>query len=241
MSRLASRHPVPASSSRSRGRGSTAWAAVVLAALLTLAAPAAPASAHDALSGSSPADGTTVDVAPASVDLTFTRPPLAVGAEVRVTGPDGQVVNDGDPVLVDTTVSQPVAPDLPAGQYAVAWRVTSADGHPISGELTFTAAAAPEAEQPSPTPTPTSDDGAPTPEATPTEAPPADTGGTETDAAGASTGTGSLGALPWALGGLLVVAGAAAALWAAWRRSAGGELGGGGVGGGGSPSGPVDH
>src|SRR5699024_10824890 len=35
-------------------------------------------------------------------------------------------------------VSHPLADDLPAGEYSVDWRVVSADGHPISGEFTFT-------------------------------------------------------------------------------------------------------
>ena len=40
---------------------------------------------------------------------------------------------------MDNTVAQSIGPDAPAGTYTVQWRVTSADGHPISGTFGFTA------------------------------------------------------------------------------------------------------
>ncbi len=43
---------------------------------------------------------------------------------------------------MDDTVRQALAPGAPAGAYTVSWRVTSADGHPISDTFTFTARAA---------------------------------------------------------------------------------------------------
>jgi methionine-rich copper-binding protein CopC len=112
------------------------------------------AQAHNVLRSTDPADGSTVAVAPAQVTLTFDEPALALGTEIEVRGPDGTVVSEGDPVLVDATVSQKLGGDLPAGTYTVAWRVTSADGHPITGELTFTATtAAGGGVSASPTPT----------------------------------------------------------------------------------------
>lgn len=95
------------------------------------------ASAHNALVGTVPADGTTVATPPAAVVLTFNEPALATGTKVLVTGPDGSAT-EGDPKLVDTTVQQGLRPGLPAGNYSVEWRVTSADGHPINGAFTFT-------------------------------------------------------------------------------------------------------
>jgi hypothetical protein len=58
-----------------------------------------------------------------------------------ITGPEGPV-QVGKPSLVDNTVTQDLQPGSPAGAYTVDWRVTSADGHPISGSFTFTAEAA---------------------------------------------------------------------------------------------------
>jgi hypothetical protein len=43
---------------------------------------------------------------------------------------------------VDNTVTQSLEPGAPAGTYTVLWRVTSVDGHPVSGRFTFTAIAA---------------------------------------------------------------------------------------------------
>ena len=113
---------------------------VALGAGLLLALGAEPASAHDELRSSTPADGATLASAPPQVVLTFEEPPVALGAQVVVTGPDGAVSAgasrlDGDAVVTD------VRPGAPAGRYRVEWRVTSDDGHPVSGSFGFTAQA----------------------------------------------------------------------------------------------------
>lgn len=134
-------------------------AAVLLAVLLAMAAvllPAGRADAHNTLQGTDPADGSTVDAPPAQITLTFDQPAQALGTEVVVLGPDGATVSTGDAQLVDSSVTQALAGDLPAGAYTVQWRVTSADGHPLSGELAFTASsgAAPAAAEPTAEATP---------------------------------------------------------------------------------------
>jgi copper resistance protein C len=58
-----------------------------------------------------------------------------------VTGPQGPV-QLGAPEVTESTVSQNLQGGSPAGQYTVAWRVTAADGHPLSGAFAFTAEAA---------------------------------------------------------------------------------------------------
>lgn len=111
--------------------------AVVLAvATVALLARAVPATAHDVLRSTSPAAGSVVETLPAVVVLTFDDPALAIGTEVVVTGPAGSVVS-GRPRLVDDDVRQPVGGG-PAGRYTVLWKVTSADGHPVSGTFEFT-------------------------------------------------------------------------------------------------------
>lgn len=114
-------------------------ATVLACALATVALGAAPAAAHDELVDTSPADGSTVDVAPDQVVLTFAAPAEALGTQVLVTGPDGADLTQGDAQLVGSTVVQPLAPARPAGVYRVDWRVTSDDGHPVTGTFTFTA------------------------------------------------------------------------------------------------------
>jgi len=44
----------------------------------------------------------------------------------------------GDPAVEGSTVSVAVDGLGPVGEYTVAFRVTSADGHPVSGTRTFT-------------------------------------------------------------------------------------------------------
>jgi len=115
-------------------------AAAVLGCSSLLAAPAA--WAHDSLVSSTPGDGTTVTNAPEAVSLGFSSAPLQLGAQVQVTGPDGAVVTDGEPVVAGNDVVQGLADDRPAGTYTVDWRVTSSDGHPIQGTVVFTAESA---------------------------------------------------------------------------------------------------
>jgi methionine-rich copper-binding protein CopC len=113
--------------------------AVALAVAAQLVGSATAAQAHNILVGTSPAGGSTAKVVPAAVMLTFNEPGLAIGTEIIVTGPAGQE-QSGAAVLVNNTVTEHLQPGSPAGPYAVLWRVTSADGHPVSGKFTFTAA-----------------------------------------------------------------------------------------------------
>ncbi|SDR85002.1 hypothetical protein SAMN04488543_0613 [Friedmanniella luteola] len=122
---------------RRRGRGAAALVLALVLGVLT----AGPAAAHTHLVSSDPADGTVVDRTPGAVVLTLTEPAAALGTQVVVTGPDG-LASTGAARLVDATVQQSLVPGAPAGAYTVDWRVTSADGHPITGQLTFTSAAA---------------------------------------------------------------------------------------------------
>jgi copper resistance protein C len=115
--------------------------ATAVLALAGLVIGASPASAHNVLKSTSPADGKKVARTPSSVVLTFDEPAIALGTKLVITGPEGPV-QMGKPSLIDNTVTQDLQPGSPAGAYTVDWRVTSADGHPISGSFTFTAEAA---------------------------------------------------------------------------------------------------
>ncbi|MFE6994377.1 copper resistance protein CopC [Microbacterium sp. NPDC057659] len=147
--------------------------AVLFAALLTaaflLAGPLS-ASAHDELVSASPAADATVETLPAQLVLTFSGDVLdAEGATmIQVTDPSGAPVTDGAPTVDGPAVTQPLAAGAPAGAYHVAWKVVSADGHPIAGEYAFTVTTGTEVS----TPTPTT---APTPAPTVTETAPAPT------------------------------------------------------------------
>lgn len=125
--------------------GAVARSAVVrisagLAALLLAVAPVAPAAAHASLISSSPADGAVVEDAPDSVELTFSEA-VASPAYVVVTDPHGRTVSVGEPQVADASVSQPTGQADDEGEYVVEYRVVSADGHPVSGSVSFTVGA----------------------------------------------------------------------------------------------------
>ncbi|HKJ11142.1 MAG TPA: copper resistance CopC family protein [Ornithinimicrobium sp.] len=109
----------------------------VIGAVVLVAATALTASAHDELTGTTPADGASVDPDTAEVRLEFSGAVAEVGTVVEVTGPDG-AATQGEPEIDGTAVVQPVEEDLPPGPYTVRWRVTSQDGHPISGDFSYT-------------------------------------------------------------------------------------------------------
>ncbi|TDC71479.1 copper resistance protein CopC [Actinomadura sp. GC306] len=122
---------------------------------------AAPASAHDTLTGSSPKKDATVE-APSEIELTFSaavRLPRVV-----VTDASEKPYQAADPEAVDNKVTVPLNGPMPNGEYTVAWRVVSSDGHPIQGTYKFTVEGSPAesaapssaaAEPPAPEPTAT--------------------------------------------------------------------------------------
>jgi copper resistance protein C len=190
-----------------RAAGVRALLAVLLATLAVGLWPPIPAAAHAALVDTRPGADETTEGAPDEVVLVFNEA-VAEPAEVSVTGPDGDDVGDGDHVIEDEEVAQPV--DIGAdGAYEVTWRVVSADGHPIDGELAFTVAGADDE----------SDDG----EGTETDEPEAEEAEPEPDpepdldeAAEVTDEGGSLA--PWLIGGLVLALLVGGGVWVARSR-----------------------
>ncbi|MEU6094195.1 copper resistance protein CopC [Streptomyces sp. NPDC047079] len=116
--------------------------ALLLAVTGALAGGAAPASAHAALLGSDPAQGTVVDKAPTQVTLTFSEKVALSDDSLRVLDPRGQRVDTGKPsALSGTMYGVRVRTGLPKGTYTVTYQVVSADSHPVSGAFTFSVGA----------------------------------------------------------------------------------------------------
>ena len=122
--------------------------AAVMAAALALAAflammLAPPVHAHSELVASTPADGQVLDAPPANVTLQFNETISPAGLQIVAQGPNGPITL-GTPLIEGASVITPWPADAPGGDYRVAYRVVSADGHPIDGSLSFsyTAAAA---------------------------------------------------------------------------------------------------
>ncbi|ODA73407.1 copper resistance CopC/CopD family protein [Streptomyces sp. AVP053U2] len=113
-----------------------------LAVTGALLAGAAPASAHAALTGSDPQQGTVVDQAPAQVSLTFSEPVAVSDDALRVLDPKGERVDKGDPAAASgTTYTVRLLGGLPDGTYTVTYQVVSADSHPVAGAFTFSVGA----------------------------------------------------------------------------------------------------
>ncbi|MFQ1000555.1 copper resistance protein CopC [Modestobacter sp. SSW1-42] len=98
---------------------------------------ARPASAHAALTTTTPADGARVPTAPAEVGLDFNEAVSLGAGYARVLDGAGERVDTGAAEVRDGTLTVPLRPGLPDAGYVVTWRVVSADSHPISGAFSF--------------------------------------------------------------------------------------------------------
>ncbi|MDG5807526.1 copper resistance protein CopC [Streptomyces ossamyceticus] len=108
--------------------------------VLFLLGGAGTASAHAALKGTDPADGSVLDSAPKDVTLTFTEPVSLLQDSIRVIDPENRAVDTSKPGRSgdrSDTARVTLPAGLADGTYTVAWRVISADSHPISGALLF--------------------------------------------------------------------------------------------------------
>jgi methionine-rich copper-binding protein CopC len=113
----------------------TALATVVLATLAL--AGAGPAAAHAARVAADPAEDTVLTASPQRVTATFNEPMQKAFAAMTVVGPDGNLWSTGEPEVADALVSVGVRPLGPAGDYTVNYRLTSADGHVVTGSWSF--------------------------------------------------------------------------------------------------------
>lgn len=98
---------------------------------------AAPASAHSELVSSDPPADATLEFAPIGVGLVFNQDINESFATISVVGPDDTQWAQGTATVEGPDVSILLADGLPNGQYTVGYRVTSADGHPITGTYGF--------------------------------------------------------------------------------------------------------
>ncbi|MFF3856478.1 copper resistance protein CopC [Micromonospora sp. NPDC002575] len=203
-------------------RAARTWLAVLGVSLgVSLALPAAPAAAHNSLSGSNPENGARIAAAPERVELRFLAKPDPGTTKITITGPDNVAALGGEPTYSGSRVRIPFAPGK-AGLYIVGYQLASADGHPIKGEVRFTLTTDTPAEPPSPSaaapePAPPSD--APSAAAPSSAAATPDDAGSPVPAASESTDGGPPGWL-WALGGGVLLLAAAAVGFAVRRRRA---------------------
>jgi methionine-rich copper-binding protein CopC len=107
-------------------------------AALVLVTPALPATAHSELLQSTPADGERLSEAPSEVELVFGEGVQQQGGAIVVKGPDGSRYDRASTFQTDENVATVQLADASeAGEYTVAYRVVSADGHVVSGSLAY--------------------------------------------------------------------------------------------------------
>jgi copper transport protein len=105
---------------------------------VTYAAYALSPSLHAILESSVPAAGDTLATLPPELSLRFSGPIEVSGATIHVLGPESRTWSlearrDPD----DSRALVADMPSLEPGGYRVAWRVISADGHPVGGDFVF--------------------------------------------------------------------------------------------------------
>lgn len=118
-----------------------AVAGILFGVLLWAAQPAA---AHATVVSTDPGDGSVVQTAPSRVSVVFDEPVEIQFGALRVFSPGGRRVDAGTAAHAPghaNTVTVGLTAGLPPGTYTVAWRVISADSHPVAGGFTFSVGA----------------------------------------------------------------------------------------------------
>ncbi len=176
--------------------------AATTATVFVLSVAMAPTtSAHADLQVSTPADGESLEIAPEEIRLTFSEELFEELVEISILDAAGDLystieVEQTPPPGTDVIFPWPT--QAPPGDYSIAYRVVSADGHPVTGTISFSyaaTAAEPSTPEPSPSdtaPQPTPSDSTPsaessTPAASPAAASPATSAPSPSSATESST------------------------------------------------------
>jgi methionine-rich copper-binding protein CopC len=110
----------------------------LVAGLLSVAIALAPtAAAHAARIASDPAEGSRLTSGPAQVSATFNEPIQPGFDTMTLVGPDNNLWSTGDARVQGAVVSVALRPLGPVGRYTINYRVTSADGHVVTGSWWF--------------------------------------------------------------------------------------------------------
>jgi copper transport protein len=113
---------------------------VVLGVICVAALSGGAVSAHAEVIDVVPASGSIVSTAPDDVLVTFSERVSINGGSVELFDDTGTSI-PVDASIVDDTVVVALPDDLANGTYLVAWRVISADSHPVTGTSTFSVGA----------------------------------------------------------------------------------------------------
>jgi methionine-rich copper-binding protein CopC len=107
-----------------------------------IATSALPANAHTSLELSTPTDGQSIEFMPAELSAGFDEDLIEIEGEVvntlELESADGAKYVLSAATIAGPTVSASAGDgEYPAGDYLLKYRVVSADGHPVTGEIKF--------------------------------------------------------------------------------------------------------
>jgi methionine-rich copper-binding protein CopC len=115
---------------------------LVISLIVAAVAGAGAASAHATRVATDPVENSELTQSPQQVSATFNEALQSEFAAMTVVGPDGNLWSTGEPQVVGAVVRVGLRPLGPSGTYTVNYRVTSADGHVVSGSWSFRLAVA---------------------------------------------------------------------------------------------------
>ena len=103
---------------------------------------ASPANAHTSLELSTPSDGQSIEFMPAELSARFDEDLIEIEGEIvntlELESADGTKYVLSSATIAGSTVSANAGDgEYPAGDYLLKYRVVSADGHPVTGEIKF--------------------------------------------------------------------------------------------------------
>jgi methionine-rich copper-binding protein CopC len=107
-----------------------------------IAISALPANAHTSLELSTPSDSQSIEFMPAELSASFDEDLIEIEGEVvntlQLQSADGTKYALSSATIAGPVVSATVGDgEYPAGDYLLKFRVVSADGHPVTGEIRF--------------------------------------------------------------------------------------------------------
>ena len=116
----------------------TAASTLLVVLLAVLAVAGAPvASAHAVRLSTDPPSDAVLTTGPTTVRATFNERLQTTFSAMTVVGPDGNLWSSGQPRVQGAILEMDVMPLGPVGTYVANYRVTSADGHVVSGSWPF--------------------------------------------------------------------------------------------------------
>ncbi|MGN7359597.1 copper resistance protein CopC [Paenibacillus sp. SAF-054] len=113
------------------------WLAMLLIGLLLYPGLV---SAHAYIVKATPAENEVLAKPPAQTVIYFNEPLQKAFHSIKVTDSAGKTVSVGESRIPDgenAVLEADLEPALPAGVYAVQWKIVSADGHPVEGTYSF--------------------------------------------------------------------------------------------------------